>query len=493
MAAKIDNLDGIVFRGKINLRLSLFFAFLFLLLLLLGTMSHYLAQTMLLNTDRMRKESEREVQVDRIDDTFHHFVSSLEEAALQGTAISDAERLAYVQSLQSLLTRYYELSGLEEGASGDISEVIAGLASLSEKLTNQSKLAPTSISKRLTAQDLAALNVAQQKMQAFNARRAEIHRGRLEEEFREAQQRMRLISGIYTAFAFSGGLFIVASSIFFFHAIAKPLRRLVHQACEIADGNLDNRVPVTSTDEIGQLSYIFNFMVGRLREHETRLRVLATIEERELLAQELHDSLAQDLAILRLNLSAAEKDFPFDKDALIKDVLSETRKSVDRTYKDVRQAILGLHAGFSKSLDFVPTLTEYLHNFSEMSKIPVDLDIDSPETMRFSAEAEVQLIRIIHEALTNIFKHAHATRGAVKFERDREFVKMAIEDNGTGLVIDEGARTGLRFGLQSMRKRAKGIGGKLLIESVVGKGTRVIVHLPFEEGRYGANSNAPSR
>jgi nitrate/nitrite-specific signal transduction histidine kinase len=337
------------------------------------------------------------------------------------------------------------------------------------------------------------LKAAQRKIQGFNEQRAETHRGRLEKEFREAHEKMRLISGIYTAFVFGGGLFIVASSIFFFQAVAKPLRRLVWHAKEIAEGKLNNTVPVTSTDEIGQLSYIFNFMIGRLKENEARLKALATIEERELVAQELHDSLAQDLAILRLKLSAAENDLTFDKGVLLRDVLIETRKSIERTYKDVRQAILGLHAINSKSLDFVPTLTEYLHNFSDMSKIPVDLNIDNPEAMRFSPEVEIQLIRIIHEALTNIFKHAHATRGAIKFEREKEFVKLAIEDNGTGLVTGEGGRRGLRFGLQSMKKRAEGIGGQLLIDSVVGKGTRVIVHIPFTEAPYGANSNSPGR
>lgn len=476
----MERLDGVVFRGKINRRLSLFFAFLFILLLLVGTVSRYLAQTMLLNSDRIRKESEREVLVDRIDDTFHHFVSALEQAALGGAAIPDTERIAYVQRLYSLLGRYHEGGGGEEGVTGGISQVFASLASLSERLTNQPTPASMLPGKRLNAQDLAALSDAERRVQAFVYRRSEIHRARMEQEVREGQQNMQRISVLYTTFVFIGGLFIIASSIFFFQAIAKPLRRLVHQAGEIADGNLDNRVPVTLTDEIGQLSYIFNFMVGRLREHEARLRVLATIEERELVAQELHDSLAQDLAILRLKLVEAEKDFPLDGGAAMKDVLTETRKTVERTYKDVRQAILGLHTVVTKSLDFVPTLTEYLHYFSEMSKIPVDLEVDSPETTRFSPEVEIQLLRIIHEALTNVFKHAHATRSAVKFERDRDFIRMVIEDNGTGLGIDEGTRKGLRFGLQSMRKRAEGIAGKLSVESVVGKGTRVIVHLPLE-------------
>ncbi len=491
MTIKMDKLDAVVFRGKINFRLSLFFALLFLLLLLLGMLSHYLAQTMLLNTERMRKESDREVQVDRIDDTLHHFVSSLEEAALERKTISNEERLAYIHSLRSLLAGYDGLTGAEERVSTDILKVLDRLASLSKKLTHQP--APEFKGGPLTSQDIAELKSAQQAIQEFNEERAEIHRGRLENEFTQAQRRMTLISHLYTGFAAGGAFLLIACSIFFFRAIAKPLRRLVAHASEIADGNLDSTVPITSTDEIGQLSNILNLMVERLRENEAKLRALAKLEERELVAQELHDSLAQDLAILRLKLSAAESDFPLDRGALIKDVLAETRKSVERTYKDVRQAILGLHTLDSKTSDFVPTLREYLHNFAEMSKIPVDLHIDSTEAVRLSDEVEIQLIRIIHEALTNIFKHAQATRGAVRFERDRDFVKVAIEDNGTGFTVDDGRRNGLRFGVQSMRKRAEGIGGKLSIESAVGKGTRVIVHLPFEEGWYGASSNPLGR
>jgi signal transduction histidine kinase len=480
MDTNMEGLDGVVFRGKINRRLSFFFVFLFFLVLLVGAVSRYLAQTMLLNAERIKQVSERDFLGDRIDDTFHHFVTALEQAALRGTAIPDTERIQYLQELYRLLERYRAGDGGERGVTGGISQVVAELASLSQKLTTQPKHAFTLSDNRLNAQDLAILSDAERRIQAFAYRQSEKHRARMEQEVTEGQQKMQLISVLYTTFVFIGGLFIISSSIFFFQAIAKPLRRLVHQASEIADGNLDNRVPVTSTDEIGQLSYFFNFMVGRLKEHETKLKVLAKVEERELVAQELHDSLAQDLAILRFRLAEAEKDFPLDGGAAMKDVLGETRKTVDRAYRDVRQAILGLHSAVSKSLSFVPTLTEYIRHFSEMSKISVDLEVDSPETTCFKPDVEIQLLRIIHEALTNVFKHAHATRSVVRFERDGDSVKMAIEDNGTGLVTNEGTLTGLRFGLQSMRKRAEGIGGKFSVEGVVGKGTRVIVCLPSQ-------------
>lgn len=481
------------FRGRINRKLNAVMGLLLSLFLLGGGIFLYLAYYNYLNTEEVRRERERIDLVDQMHDTVHHFVSDLQRAIINGTHFPSGDRTAYIEKFSSLLELYHRSGGGEKEVEEKIPLIIADLADLSGKFAAQKKSSPQLLRTRLTSQHLARLVKAEGMMNSTIERLGIEHRASLEQKVLENRKRTKLMLGFYGGSFFLAALLVLGSTLVFHRTITRPLRQLAEGASEIADGNLDSRVPVTSTDEIGQLSYIFNFMVGRLREHEARLRVLATIEERELVAQELHDSLAQDLAILRLKLDEAEKDSPSGGAVPMKDVLTETRKSVDRTYKDVRQAILGLRTVDSNPLDFVPTLTEYLHNFSEMSKIPVDLDIDSPETIRFSPEIEIQLIRIIHEALTNIFKHAHATKGAVKFERDRDFVKMAIEDNGTGLIKEEGARTGLRFGLQSMRKRAEGIGGKLLIESVVGKGSRVIVHLPYEEGPYGAHSSAPGR
>jgi signal transduction histidine kinase len=481
------------FPGRIDHRLNAIMGLLFSLILVGGGMSLYLAYYNYLNTEEIRRERERIDLVDQMHDTVHHFVSDLQRAIINGTRFPSSDRTAYMEKFSYLLELYHRGGGGEKEVEEKIPLIIGDLADLSGKFAAQKKNSPQFLRSRLISQHLARLVKAEGMMNSTIERLRMEHRGSLEQKVLENRKRTKLMVGFYGGSFFLGALLVFGSTLFFHRTITRPLRQLAEGASEIADGNLDNTVPVTSNDEIGQLSYTFNFMVRRLREHEARLRALATIEERELVAQELHDSLAQDLAILRLKLDEAEKDSPSGEAVPMKDVLTETRKSVDRTYKDVRQAILGLHTVVSEGMDFVPTLTEYLHNFSEMSKIPVDLDIDSPETVRFSPEVEIQLIRIIHEALTNIFKHAHATRGAVKFERDRDFVKMAIEDNGTGLIIEEGARTGLRFGLQSMRKRAEGIGGKLLIETVVGKGSRVIVHLPFEEGPYGAHSNAPGR
>jgi two-component system sensor histidine kinase DegS len=91
------------------------------------------------------------------------------------------------------------------------------------------------------------------------------------------------------------------------------------------------------------------------------------------------------------------------------------------------------------------------------------------------------LIRIVHEALTNVFKHAKARNGTVSFALDGGYAKVIIEDDGKGFVAHESANNNLHFGLKTMRERAEAVGGKLTIASAPGKGTRIIVDLPLDE------------
>jgi len=135
----------------------------------------------------------------------------------------------------------------------------------------------------------------------------------------------------------------------------------------------------------------------------------------------------------------------------------------------------------SKGTSLIPALTQYLHEFSE-HRIPIDLIIRDSEPIALAPQAEIQLIRIVHEALTNIFKHAQATKGAVMVERERDTITVTIEDDGKGFFVEQATGKGLHFGLQTMRESAEGVAGTLAIESAPGKGTRVILRLPVADG-----------
>src|SRR5690606_40933847 len=93
-----------------------------------------------------------------------------------------------------------------------------------------------------------------------------------------------------------------------------------------------------------------------------------------------------------------------------------------------------------------------------------------------SPAAEIQLIRIIQEAMTNVRRHAQASRVAIRFEDSDEMLRVTIEDNGRG--FDPNKVEGARFGLRIMRERAASVGGRLTIETQPGEGTRVIAEMP---------------
>ena len=123
----------------------------------------------------------------------------------------------------------------------------------------------------------------------------------------------------------------------------------------------------------------------------------------------------------------------------------------------------------------------------------MDLKVDHPEVIIFSSEVEIQLIRIIHEALTNIVKHAQATRGKITLENDNDTAAIAIEDDGKGFRDGKNPEPNLHFGLQTMKDRAESVGGSLSVCSSPGRGTRVTIQLPLAKHNSDENHSIVAR
>lgn len=468
------------FPVRIDRRLTIFFSLLVLLVVIAGGTSLYLARSIFVATQEIKKESDRIDLVDRMHYTVHHLIEEVDRTALQVANITEEGRAAYFGEIRNLRRRYDAEGGAENQITTRFWQAVHDLDMVSDTIVKQIARAPGRPPRPKELQALAGISG---EIQGLAHGLSGTHRLKMEQLVRESSWRMQVILWLYGGFVVIGALLIMASSLFFFRAVAQPLRSLAQSAEEIAQGNLDKKVTVGSKDEIGQLSHAFNVMVDRLKEKEQELQGLATLQERERIAQELHDTLAQELVLLQMKLNEAEMDLPPDVAASIPQALEDIRKITERAYEEVRQSIFGLRTMVSKSLGFVPTLTEYLHDYSEMRKIPVSLKIANPEAVRFAPHVEVQLIRIVHEALTNVFKHAKARNGTVSFELDGEYANVIIEDDGKGFVAHESANNNLHFGLKTMRERAEAAGGKLTIDSVPGKGTKVIVALPLD-GRY---------
>jgi len=228
---------------------------------------------------------------------------------------------------------------------------------------------------------------------------------------------------------------------------------------------------------------------ARLLERE---RYVAVLEERERLAQEMHDSLAQVLGYLHLKAQATKRHLNGGELARADDELADMASLAHEAYLDVREAILGLRETVSPSRGIIGTLREYLLKFRRQAGITAEIEVEGDLEPQFPPEAEVQLIRVIQEALTNIRKHARANEARIRIASGPTEIGISIEDKGRGfdtaILTDEMPR----FGVRTMRERVERVGGRFQIESSPGHGTTVRIYLPVVKGQDNGSNSDPS-
>jgi signal transduction histidine kinase len=214
-----------------------------------------------------------------------------------------------------------------------------------------------------------------------------------------------------------------------------------------------------------------------------QIQAMAVTEERERIAREMHDSLAQVLGYVNTKAQATEALLSSGQTERAIAQLEQLSAASRAAYADVREGILGLRASLGETRGFIQTLQEYLQQWREQSGIAVDLLTDPAQGFqpRLSPNAEVQLLRIIQEALANVRKHSGATQARVRLVMDNRELAASIEDDGAGFDPEALGRIGTpRFGLSTMRERAEAIGGALTITSLPEAGTIVAVRIPIK-------------
>ena len=221
--------------------------------------------------------------------------------------------------------------------------------------------------------------------------------------------------------------------------------------------------------------------------HNTRLldreRQVAVLEERDHLAREMHDTLAQVLGYLHLKAASTRKRLASGEVERAAEELQEMQDLAHEAYVDVREAILGLRETLAPAGGVVGSLRQYVEKFGRQSGIDVRLVAADGVTASLAPEAEIQLLRVVQEALTNVRKHAAAPSAAVTLANEGECLSIVIEDSGHGFDSSRVDREeGRSFGLRSMRERIERAGGRFTVESSPGAGTRIVVLLPLDEG-----------
>jgi signal transduction histidine kinase len=203
-------------------------------------------------------------------------------------------------------------------------------------------------------------------------------------------------------------------------------------------------------------------------------RVVAAQElERRRLARELHDETGQALTSILLGLRTVEEAKSPEE---VHAAAATLRELVVDTLQDVRTLAVELRPKVLDDFGLVPALERLVATFSEKTGIAVDLEAALPEE-RLPAEIETALYRIVQEALTNVVKHAGASRVSVLLTRGATSVTAVVEDDGRGFEAGESSGEGL--GLVGMRERVSLLEGRLAIESTEGAGTTLVAEVPL--------------
>lgn len=209
--------------------------------------------------------------------------------------------------------------------------------------------------------------------------------------------------------------------------------------------------------------------------------ILSIMEERTRLANELHDSLAQSLASLRFQVRVLDETLHSGKESVLWQELEIIENSIDEAYTELRELIAHFRAPMDKR-GLIPAIEQAIERFRRNSDIRAFLQLEWNDT-KLPAEIEIQVLRIVQEALVNIRKHseANAVRVLMRAERDKHYMVM-IEDDGIGIqnkIMESGP--GEHLGLNILQERAARIGGDLKIETEPGEGTRITLRFPVPE------------
>jgi signal transduction histidine kinase len=222
--------------------------------------------------------------------------------------------------------------------------------------------------------------------------------------------------------------------------------------------------------------YRINLNIRRRIERE------AIIEERRRIAREIHDGVAQSLGYLNLKTKLVSDSISSQNIVQALTELGDVRKVVQDTYEDIRESIDQLSAEI-RNIPIIPALANYTKEFSHNNGIRVKFDV-SRLFPQLSPVAELQLLRIAQEALTNVRRHAQATEVEVKLENTGEAVELVVKDNGQGFTLADLEKSPPGYhGLNIIKERAEGLGGSLNISTAPGEGTALVVSLPAEKVR----------
>lgn len=206
---------------------------------------------------------------------------------------------------------------------------------------------------------------------------------------------------------------------------------------------------------------------AQLREYALQVETMATLQERNRIAREIHDSLGHSLTGVNLHLEAALRLLQTDPEEAIT-LLQEAKQLGNMALQDVRDSVATLRSEPLQGVPLEAAIASLLTDFQRSTGIApaLDLTLETP----VASDRKIAIYRITQEALTNITKYAHATQVTIQVQSTPTQIALKIDDNGKGFAPDQ---TTTGFGLRGMQERTLALGGTFAITTAPGAGCRI--------------------
>lgn len=201
------------------------------------------------------------------------------------------------------------------------------------------------------------------------------------------------------------------------------------------------------------------------------------LEERQRLAREIHDTLAQGFTSIVLHLEAAEQVMKLDPEKLQK-YIDQARATARNSLDQARRVVQDLRPDLLEEGSLSEAVERTAARWQVDTATPVTTKITGNPTP-LHPNIEITLLRAVQEALNNIHKHAQATEVRLTLSYMSDLIILDVQDNGVGLDQAEPSLLSSGYGLQAMRERAEYCGGSMTIESDPGEGTTVMITIPL--------------
>ncbi|OLZ09859.1 sensor histidine kinase [Sulfobacillus thermosulfidooxidans] len=243
-------------------------------------------------------------------------------------------------------------------------------------------------------------------------------------------------------------------------------------------------VAVTLVGAAGFSSYVFDVIEKMENERREYQDAMLALQERERLAREMHDGLAQTLAVINLKVYQAKTLLDGMRLDELRKELDDIRCAVNKSYSEVRQSLYDLRAGKRLEEGFWTAVRTLANDFQEGTKVAVEVEALPNDGVPWNDMASVQILRIIQESLANVRKHAEAKHVKITAAIHDDIVELKVIDDGKGFVMGT-TPPNHHFGLGIMQERAQTFGGRVSIHSQPGQGTVVTITYQIDGDKGG--------